>query len=114
MGQDTKRPKTPTPWSSAAPKEPEFSDKEDITLSHLLLKPKDLSVVSLIGVFSTLSSIFFSIVLYLYFVTYFVNSHVCLWVLFLIYTNKDPSLYFPCLIFYRFIVFLSHAKLNQL
>ena len=64
-------------------KKPEFSDKEDIILSYLMLKPKDSSVVSLIDVFSTLSSIFFSIVLYLYFVTYTVNSHVCLWVLFL-------------------------------
>ena len=30
----------------------------------------------------------------LYYVTYIVNSHVCLWVLFLIYTNKDPLLFF--------------------
>ena len=52
------------------PLKPEFSDKEDIILSYLLLKPKDLSVVSLIDVFSTLSSIFFSIVLYLYFCSY--------------------------------------------
>ena len=37
------------------------------------------------NVFSTLSSIFFSIVLYLYFVTYIVNSLVCLWVLFSVF-----------------------------
>ena len=87
-GKITPKSKTPTPHDSfLPPQKTVYSDKEDKILLYLLLKLKALSVVLLIDVFSTLSSIFFSIVLHLYFVTYIVNPHVCLRVLFSTYTQ---------------------------
>ena len=65
------------------------------------MKTDSLSVILLIDVFLTLSSIsIFSLCINLYFlffnrifVTFVVNSHVCLWVIFKYIHNKDLVLF---------------------